>query len=684
MSRATKRKQKAIQRAQSIPKGGNEIPAHVLQAALAKLQKTNSGTSLFSPGKPLDTQPGVNPAGLPRGWSFPIAYNVSGVDRTLGVPDIPPFQQLRNLADLYEGISLCEKVWLDLIPNLRIKIALRPELVAQGEEESKYQKIIAAYTAFFEKPDGMNDLHSWLRMAVTEQLQIDALYIYKQKDRAGRLQALRIVAGDTMKPLLDDWGNIVGYQQFPWGLPGEQYDLTQMLYFRESPRATTPYGKSRVERILMRVNQALRKEKKDLAYFTEGNQPFAIMEVPEASNWTPDQIESFEVMWNALIAGNAQQQVRVKFAQPGMKYTPLEQYQLLSDFDRFILNIATAVFGISMADLSFTEDIHKSADAGQQNAMFRRTLDPIVSMYSMLLTSVIRDDFGDPRFMVTFTGYEEAEDIGALASAYSTLTSSGILGLTNAAKLMKLPEDPDAPHIGRIIITKSGPIFLDDMASDEMRNAQLKAQLAGYQLAATNPQQQDNKEVPHGEEKQQPDDQGKDTSQSPPTSQDKQEEDDSKQKDENAPNSGGDTDKEKQKKTELKRWQDVAIRCLKTGKPVREFASTVLSGEEHHHITVALSRCDGIDEAKVVFARAAEGKLIHWQDADKDIAKSLDAMQAKGVVKQQWNINPATACDECVRNAGAIVPLRDRFPSGALTIPQHDHCDCTITEIYGE
>jgi hypothetical protein len=673
MSRATKRKQKAIQRAQqSILKGGNEIPTHVLQAALAKLQKGNSGTALFSPGKPLETQPGVNPSGLPRQWSFPIAYNVSGVDRTLNQQDIPPFAQLRNLADLYEGIALCEKVWLDLIPNLQLKIQLRPELVAQGEEESKYQKIITAYTTFFEKPDGMNDLHSWLRMAVIEQLQIDALYIYKQKDRAGRLQALKIVAGDTLKPLLDDWGNIVGYQQFPWGLPGEQYNLTQMIYFREAPRASTPYGKSRIERILMRVNQALRKEKKDLAYFTEGNQPFAIMEVPEASNWTPDQIESFEVMWNALIAGNAQQQVRVKFAQPGMKYTPLEQYQLLSDFDQFILNIATAVYGISMADLSFTGDIHKSADAGQQNVMFRRTLDPTVSMYAMLLTSIIRDDFNDPRFMVTFAGYEEAEDISALASAYSELTGSGILGLTNAAKLMKLPEDPDAPHIGRIIITKEGPIFLDDMASDMMRNAQQKAQLAGYQLAATNPQQQpSDKEVPPGEEKQANDGQGNNASKSPPTNQSDQEDDSESEKD--APNSGGADDK--QKKAELKRWQEVAIRCMKSSKPIREFASTIIDDEEHEHITIALSRCGGIDEVKAVFTRASEGELTHWQDGDREIQKKLADLKAQGVQRVTWKAHK-DCCDACSSNDSVTKPLGTRFASGAMIPPNHPNCIC--------
>src|SRR5205823_5552552 len=129
----------------------------------------------------------------------------------------------------------------------------------------------------------------------------------------------------------------------------------------------------------------------------------------------------------------------------------------------------------------------KSSDDGQQNMLYRRTLYPIVAMYGQILTKIMREDFGEDRFVVTFGGFEEVEDISTLASAYTSLTNSGILGLSNAAKLMKLPEDPDAPHIGRIFFSKDGPIFLDDMASDEVRNAALKAKVAGFELAANPP-----------------------------------------------------------------------------------------------------------------------------------------------------------------------------------------------------
>lgn len=454
--------------------------------------------TMFSPGQPLPTQPGVNKGGLPNQFKFPISYNTYNPDRSLGKPDIPSFQQLRHVAMLYSGVTLCERAWFDMVPRMQLKINLHPDYVAQGYEEKDFQQEISYFRKWFEKPDGRRDIHTWLRMALREQTQIDELYLYKHRTKGGKLLGLHVVAGDTMKPLLNDWGDIplpddpepYAYQQYPWGIPGAMYTTDMMIHYQESPAADTPYGQSRVERIIMEVNQALRKKRRDLAMFTEGNIPQGLMEVPEAPQWTPDIIDAYEQSWNALIAGNPQQQVRVKFTQPGMKYVKTDSGEIMTDFDLFLLNIATGCYGMSLQDLSFTGDIHKSAGDSQQNVLYRRTIGPLAMVYGMILTDIMHTDF-EPKykgdmFIATFGGFEEAEDLGAMAAAYSALTSAGILGLTNAGKLMKLPEDPDAPHIGRILITKDGPIFLDDMASDKMRNAAMQAKMAGYAMA-TNP-----------------------------------------------------------------------------------------------------------------------------------------------------------------------------------------------------
>jgi hypothetical protein len=623
MSRRSNRKHKTLERA-NIPTGGNIISPAQIQALIAQMNrpgKVSDNSVMFSPGTPIDTQPGANPSGLPRLFQYPLAVNTTYPDRTLGNQDIPAFQQLRNLAMLCDGIALCEKVWLDLIPKLTIKIQLRPELEEQGANLKDYQKEVTAYSKFFEKPDGINDFHSWLRIAIIEQTQIDALYIYKQRDRAGRLLKLPIVQGDTLKPLLDDWGSIVAYQQFPWGIPGEIYSSKDMIYFRESPQANTPYGRSRVERVMIRVNQALRKAKKDLSYFTEGNQPFAIMEVPEASNWTPDQIDAFEQMWNALTAGSSQQQVRMRFTQPGMKYTPLEQYQLQCEFDKFLLNYFAADYGLGMNDLSFTETIHKSADEGQQNMLFRRTLFPLTVMYSMICTNVIRDEFHDDRFVFGFGGYEESEDIQALSVAYGAFIDRAVISPSDVAHLMKFP---DIPQTGPLFITKNGVVPLASFEEgSESRKANDAAQLAGLQMTA-NPQQQSQDDT--AEEGQDTNDTGTQQGKAKPTGTGKKSQTAGNAKQANekrftldelvhlleeqmqvgAPAAQSGEASERDIILELNRWRGRALYDVKRGNGFKGFTTTILSEDVHEWVSAELERCVTTEEVKEVFSRVKE------------------------------------------------------------------------------
>lgn len=590
MSRATRRKRKALER--SMVTQGNVISTAAIQAALAQMttKQKNTGagqdqySALFSPGIPLPTQPGVNPRGVPRQFAFPIVYNTSNVDRTLGRADIPSFQQLRALAKMYSGITLSERVWLDMVPQLDLKIQIRPHLKEQGADEKDFQDEITRYRTFFEKPDKQRDIHSWLRMALREQTQIDELYLYKHYTRGGELYALEVVDGTTVKPLLDDWGRIPqppvpAFQQFPWGIPGEMYTTRNMIHYQESPSADSPFGFSRVERIIMEVNQALRKKKRDLAMFTEGNVPNGIMQVPEASNWTPDQIDAYEQLWNSLIAGNVQQQVRVKFTQPGMTYVKTDSGEILTDFDLFLYNICTGCYGISLADVGITGDIHKSADQGQQNMMYRRTLGPLVTVYASILTGVIRDDFHDDRFIATFGGFEEVEDIQAEANAYKTLASFGAIAPSDVAAAMKLP---DVPKTGPFIITNSGLIMLKDYEEgSDMRQAQSDAQLAGLQLAAQHPGQ--NGKNAANDEKKAPEDGN------------------------NAQDQEENEEQQAAQRADFRRWRTRAIDDMKAGRALRGFTTTVIAPDVHAQISAALERCNTPDDVRAVFKAVQEG-----------------------------------------------------------------------------
>ncbi len=481
--------------------GGNTsvtIPASILAQMLQNMAPQKNQAKDFAPGSPLIPYEGVIPKMGPRTFNVPVAININPNDRTLGNRDTPSFAQLRSFAQLYEGVSLCERVILDMIPKLTPHITLRKDLAESGASEKDYPTEIKKWQAFVEMPDPdqQMDIHSWLRMAWTEQTQIDALALYRQQSRGGSLYGLQIIDGTTIKPIVTERGTLplppyTAFQQYPYGIPGPEFTRDQMLYYRESPRAFTPYGFSRIERIMTRVNQALRKEQKDLAWFTDGNIPQGMIEVPDSSMWTPDQIDAYEQAWNALIAGNQQQQVRIKFTQPGMKYTQFDQYEQnghLTEFDEFLLNVAVASYGLSMGDIGFTEDIHKSSGDSQQNMMYRRTLEPLVAVYASLFTRILSAAFHDDRFVVTFGGYEETEDLQTQAAAYSQFATVGAISPAGIARRMKFP---GIPETGPLLITKDGvtPLANYEEGSD-FRSASDAAQLAGLQQAAQPPQPQ--------------------------------------------------------------------------------------------------------------------------------------------------------------------------------------------------
>ncbi len=605
------------------------------------------GDALFSPGVPLYPVKGINPEGLPVQWRFPPQYNTfPATNRSLGDPDIPSFEQLRSLARLFYGIGLCERVWFDLVPRMQLVVKLTKDAVAGGAETKDYQEEIAYFQRFFEKPDGKRDYHTWLRMALREQTQIDELYIYKNRKRNGELLGLALVAGDQMKPLLDQWGHIpdppeYAYQQYPWGIPGYMYSTEQMIHYQESPATNTPYGTSRIERIILIVNLALKKMRKDLAHYASGNVPAGIMEVPEGLNWTPDQIDSYEQMWNSLLAGNAAKQVQVKFTQPGMKYTKLDDFSPDTPFDEFLLNISVAAYGLSMQDVAFTQDIHKSSGDSQQNVTYRRTIDPLASVYAQILTQCMREDFepslhGD-LLEVCFVGFEEKEDLNTKVAAYAQAVGSALIGVTDAGKALDFPEPPDAPYIGRMIVTKDGPIFLDDIATPDARKVAVDAKMAGMQLAANS--QQPGGDDEEGEEEETPQKAPQDNSVSgkstgvqatPATGKggnaDAQP----------APKKGATTRSmaveidERAVSAEYRRWRDRAVEDVKRNRIQRGFTTTLIPESVHQQLSADLAGCQTVDEVRAAFRRAQEPRVSKMGSCDCDVCRSQHGKPVEG------------------------------------------------------
>lgn len=462
----------------------------------AQQSPEKQGTPMFSPGAPLQPSPGlVNPQGPRTYATFPVGYNIQSQPRST---EATSFDTLRNLAALYDGIQLCEQVWLDTVAKLTLTIKPRDEIIAeQGKSAAtqKYAKKIRQYADFFAYPDVGNgyDLKAWLRAAVRDQLQLDAVSIYVRRNRGGGVYSLELVDGSSIKPLIDSRGRrpappFPAYQQFLYGVPAGLYTSDEMLYQRETVRTESIYGLSRVERIILRINQALRKENKDLSRFTDGNIPPGILTPPDdGSQWTPEQLLAYQEMWDALLAGNDQVRSKIKVIQPGSSITSLQEPDIFIDFDRFLLNVTAACYSMTMADLGFTESVNKSSGESQENVFYRRAVQPLMDRYATLFTFVLRYYFGEQDLVVSWSGFEESEDFNANSASYVSLVSAGIVSPTTAAHMLNIPWS--GPEIPNYVLTKDGMTFLEDAADPAIRKAANDAKMAGFNLAANPPAQ---------------------------------------------------------------------------------------------------------------------------------------------------------------------------------------------------
>jgi len=104
------------------------------------------------------------------------------------------FEQLRNLAALYDGIQICERVYFDLIGRLELRVLPRAELLAYGEDAAfpTWREPARRIEELLESPDRIQDLRSWLVAFVRDLLEIDAVAVYTRLTRSGQLYALEL------------------------------------------------------------------------------------------------------------------------------------------------------------------------------------------------------------------------------------------------------------------------------------------------------------------------------------------------------------------------------------------------------------------------------------------------------------------------------------------------------------
>lgn len=418
----------------------------------------------FGPLAPLEPVLPTNsnePIVTPRQFPYPTGVNTNITPRreyghSQGQTSLTPFEQLRNLAALYDIAAICVASLIEEFQRKRWSIVAK-----DSRRQKELQLACDRVTDFWKQPDRLNDYASWLSMVLYEVLTIDALSLYKRQNRGGTLHALEMVDGSTIKPLLDERGRTVAYQQIIYGRPEAQftrpsadepdeqlpiYAPTELIYKPRWTRASTPYGFPPTEWIVLRINQALRKQTHDLAYFTDGNMPDMLASAPEGM-MTPEQVQAFEEYFNAVLEGSDQARRKMKFLPFKADVKEIRPFSYETTLDYFMMQITCAAYGRMPQALGFVESVNRSQGVVQNDITELRELALAEWLKQAIFDPVIQTDLGEPELEWQWVSDRIVEDEMTQAQIHALDITNGVISADESRTLRYAGElDGPAPR----------------------------------------------------------------------------------------------------------------------------------------------------------------------------------------------------------------------------------------------
>jgi hypothetical protein len=431
---------------------------------------------------------------LPRRHEYRVGANLPlrpGVDRLVD------FATLRALADRYDVLRICLRVRQQEVASQPWDIVVRESV--PREQRARLADAKEEARRFFAMPDPVRQLplSDWLRMALEETLVLDAQPVYLHPtwgEGAGPfgsdLAALEILAGDTIRPLLDVRGApprppAPAYQQFLWGVPrvelqlpaldGEraarldqepvaQFTSDQLFYRVYSPRAWTLYGFSHVESIIVTINLALRRQQWHLGYFTDGSLPAGIIHVPET--WTPAQIAAFEEGWNLLLAGDPTWKQRVKAVPGNQGFTQVKPPVHQMDFDEFLMRVTCAGMDVTPEEIGLAPRQGlggKGWAEGAERRTERLSLRPLLLWFKEFFDHILQVVLGQQELEFRWLALDE-EDRSAQVERQARQLEHGVITVNEAREELGLEAYALPAAAEPLLRTGSGWSRLADLA----------------------------------------------------------------------------------------------------------------------------------------------------------------------------------------------------------------------------
>ena len=424
----------------------------------------------------------------------------------------------------------------------------------------------------FKYPTGKKDssFTNWIKQILEDLLVIDAVAIYRKKNRRGDIIGYLPVDGATIVLKLENDGTTpeppaIAYIQKINGQEVAELTTEDLIYAMMNPRTHSAYGLAPLESLIITVTTALKLQAYSLGFLTEGNIPEGFVTLPRDIASSRDQLKEWQEAWDAMLSGDPRFQRKLKFLPEGMKYQPARQTadMTFERFEKWLLQTTCSAFGLHPSAIGFNFDVNRSSAQSLWEAGRERGLFPTALFLKEIMDRMVQDDLGHPELQFTWTNIDPTNKVDE-AKVVTSLINAGLMAvdewrLGEGLKPIGI-KDP-------FIMTPVGPMFLKDLAAQSA---------AGQQPIA--PYKPPTQMKPS------------DTNRLPIPSQ--------------ARASQGDYIQE------IRKWKKVALNDFKNKKPIRDFETDIIDKRTCDLIKSELTKVKDKEEIRGVFRPFIEKKHL--------------------------------------------------------------------------
>jgi len=487
-----------------MPQGGKQtdispgVIARVVQGARYVITGAKPA-AWFGPLQPL--QPMAPSSVEGRRFDYPVGYNLDQGPRSYEPVSFGDLRALADNCDILRSVIETRKDQMESMDWI-IRPRFDPDDKRSAATDDQRRRI-DAIIGFLQSPDRVVSWSQWQRQLLEDRFVIDAAALYKRRTRGGKLYALEVIDGASLKPLLDDSGRTPSppdpaYQQVLHGIPAVDYTRDEIMYLVRNPRSWKVFGFSEVEQILITVNIAIRRTLFQLEYYREGSQPDAFLSLPK--EWTADQIIGFQKHFDSQMAGNLAARRKLKMVPGDAKYQETKQPPMKDMYDEWLARIICYSFSISPEP--FVQHTNKGTAQTAHDRAVQEGLLPLQRWIKSFIDPVIALEFGSPDLEFSWQDDRE-QDPKQADDMLVADTKAGIISVDEAREAKGL--DPlGGAYAQPMLATATGYVAPVDAQEQQVRAD--TAQQAAQQPKGQGHEQekQDEKTAPEGKAKDQP------------------------------------------------------------------------------------------------------------------------------------------------------------------------------------